>query len=49
VIALFTEAGKGTRVDVFASAEDETRLGKADFVPSTVLAAAKDQTVKPAL
>lgn len=49
VIALFAEAGKGTRVDVFASGEDEARLGKTDFVPSTVLAAAKDLTVKPAL
>jgi uncharacterized protein YijF (DUF1287 family) len=49
VIALFAETGKGTRVDVFASAEDEARLGKADFVPRTVLAAAQSQTVQPAL
>jgi uncharacterized protein YijF (DUF1287 family) len=49
VIALFARAGKGTRVDVFASAEDEARLGKADFVADTVLAAAKEQTLKPAL
>jgi len=49
VIALFASAGKGTRVDVFASAEDEARLGKADFAASTVLAAAKAQLLKPAL
>ena len=49
VIALFASAGKGTRVDVFASAEDEARLGKADFAASMVLAAAKEQTLKPAL
>ena len=49
VIALFANAGKGTRVDVFASAEDEARLGKADGVATTVLAAAKAQTVDPAL
>jgi uncharacterized protein YijF (DUF1287 family) len=49
VIALFAEVGKGTRVDVFASAEDEVRLGKTDFVPSTILAAAKGQTANPAL
>jgi len=49
VITLFAGAGKGTRVDVFASAEEEARLGKADFAANTVLAAAKQQTVKPAL
>ena len=49
VIALFASAGKGTRVDVFASAEEEAKLGKADFAANTVLAAAKQQTLKPAL
>jgi uncharacterized protein YijF (DUF1287 family) len=48
-IALFAEVGKGTRVDVYASAAEEARLGKAGFVAGVVLAAAKAQTVAPAL
>jgi uncharacterized protein YijF (DUF1287 family) len=49
VVALFEEVGKGTRVDVYASADDETRLGKVDFVPRAVLAAAKEQIASSAL
>ena len=49
VIALFAIAGKGTRVDVFASAEAEALLGKTDFVARAVLASAKGQIQQAAL
>ena len=48
-ISLYAEVGKGTRVDVYASAEDEARLGKSGFVANTVLAAAKEQIAAAAL
>lgn len=48
-IALFAEIRKGTRVDVFASQASEARLGKAGMLSRAVLAAAKAQTVSPAL
>jgi uncharacterized protein YijF (DUF1287 family) len=48
-ITLFAEIQKGTRVDVYASAEDEKQLGRADFLPGKVLASAKAQIESPAL
>ena len=48
-IALFAEVGKGTRVDVYASADEDARLGKAGFLPGAVLAAAKVQIQASAL
>jgi uncharacterized protein YijF (DUF1287 family) len=48
-IALFAQAPKGTRVDVYASAEDEARQGQAGFLATTILAAAKQQMQNPAL
>jgi uncharacterized protein YijF (DUF1287 family) len=48
-IALYAEVGQGTRVDVYASAEDEARLGAAGFVAAEVLASAKTQIEKRAL
>ena len=48
-IALYAEIGKGTRVDVYASAEDEARLGKSGFASVAVLAAAKAQIEAAAL
>jgi uncharacterized protein YijF (DUF1287 family) len=49
VIALYAEVGKGTRVDVYASAADEARQGKPDFLATEVLTAAKTQVEKHAL
>jgi uncharacterized protein YijF (DUF1287 family) len=46
---LFAAIRKGTRVDVFASAADEARLGQPGFLPGAILAAAKAQTAAPAL
>ena len=46
-IALFAQAPKGTRVDVYASAEDEARQGQAGFLATTILAAAKQQLQNP--
>jgi len=48
-IALFAEVGKGTRVDVYASSDEDARLGKAGFLPGAVLAAAKAQIQASAL
>ena len=48
-IALFAEIRKGTRVDVYASAADEMRLGKSGFLAGGVLAAAKAQITASAL
>jgi uncharacterized protein YijF (DUF1287 family) len=49
VIALYAAVGKGTRVDIYASAEDDKKLGQADFLPGQILAAAKTQMETPAL
>jgi len=49
VITLYAEIGKGTRVDVYASAADEAKQAKAGFVASEVLASAKAQIEKHAL
>jgi uncharacterized protein YijF (DUF1287 family) len=49
VIALFAEVRKGTRVDVYASAEEEARVGKRGFLGSTVLDAAKQQIAASAV
>jgi len=43
VIALFGAARKGMRVDVYASADEDKRLGKADYLPGAILASAKGQ------
>jgi uncharacterized protein YijF (DUF1287 family) len=47
-IALFAEVRKGTRVDIYASAEDEQRLARSGFLGSAVLAAAKQQIAESA-
>jgi uncharacterized protein YijF (DUF1287 family) len=47
-IALFSEIRKGTRVDIYASSDDEARQAKPGAVAAVVLAAAKAQTVSPA-
>jgi uncharacterized protein YijF (DUF1287 family) len=41
VTALYASVFGGMRVDVFASADDDKRLGQADYVPRTTLASAK--------
>ncbi|MBN2575737.1 MAG: DUF1287 domain-containing protein [Deltaproteobacteria bacterium] len=49
VVALYAEVRKGTRVDIYASAADEARLGKTGYLPGAVLAAAKAQIEAAAL
>jgi uncharacterized protein YijF (DUF1287 family) len=48
-ITLFDAVRKGTRIDVYASADEEKRQTRAGFVPATVLAAAKAQIAAGAL
>lgn len=48
-VVLFAAIGKGTRVDVYASQADDERLSQTNQVPNLILAAAKAQTVTPAL
>jgi uncharacterized protein YijF (DUF1287 family) len=48
-VVLYAEIRKGTRVDVYASADDEARLGKPGLTSAIVLAAAQAQIEKPAL
>jgi uncharacterized protein YijF (DUF1287 family) len=48
-IALYAEIGKGTRVDVYASADEEARLGSARVMPGRILAAAKAEVAAGAL
>jgi len=49
VTTLFSSVFKGMRVDVYASAEDDTRLGRADHLPRAILASAKAQVDAGAL
>jgi uncharacterized protein YijF (DUF1287 family) len=48
-IALFAEVRKGTRVDIYASAEHEARIGKPGFLGGAVLDAAKQQIAASAI
>jgi uncharacterized protein YijF (DUF1287 family) len=47
--ALYSSVFKGMRVDVYASADEDKRLGKADYLPGAILAAAKAQIEAAAL
>lgn len=49
VTTLYAAISKGTRVDVYASAEDDKRLGQADHLPRAILASAKAQIDASAL
>jgi uncharacterized protein YijF (DUF1287 family) len=48
-VTLFAAIRKGTRVDVYAAQADDERLNQPDYLPKLILAAAKAQTVSPAL
>jgi uncharacterized protein YijF (DUF1287 family) len=49
VVALFDRVGKGTRVEVYASAADETRLNEPNYLAAAVLAGAQAQLQAPAI
>jgi uncharacterized protein YijF (DUF1287 family) len=49
VTTLYASISKGTRVDVYASAEADKRLAEADHLPRTILASAKAQIEAGAL
>jgi uncharacterized protein YijF (DUF1287 family) len=49
VTALYSSAAKGMRVDVYASADDDKRLGQAGYLPGAILASAKAQLDAAAL
>ena len=47
-IAVFAEVGKGTRVDIYASADDDRASNRPEALPAKILTATKAQTVTPA-